>query len=179
MKQETIPAQAVIQTERMTLRPVRKSDAGLMAMYAADKRVAEMTTAIPHPLPPGTIEAYLQHCMKPDRTEYVWALDATGFGGSELMGVIALQQLDREQSEVSYWVAPAMWNTGFASEAVDALVAANPLQNTTMFASVFQGNPGSARVLTNAGFDYLGDAEAYSVARGAKVATWTYLKRLS
>jgi hypothetical protein len=34
-------------------------------------------------------------------------------------------------------------------------------------------------VLTNAGFDYLGDAEAFSVARGAKVATWTYLKRLA
>jgi RimJ/RimL family protein N-acetyltransferase len=71
-----------------------------------------------------------------------------------------------------------MWNTGFASEAVGALVAANPLENKTIFGSVFQDNPGSARVLTNAGFEYLGDAEAFSVARGAKVPTWTYLKRL-
>jgi RimJ/RimL family protein N-acetyltransferase len=55
---------------------------------------------------------------------------------------------------------------------------ANPLQNKTIFGSVFQDNPGSARVLTNAGFEYLGDAEAFSVARGAKVPTWTYLKRL-
>ncbi len=51
------------------------------------------------------------------------------------------------------------------------MVAANPLEDETYFASVFQDNPGSARVLTNAGFDYLGDAEAYSVARGAKLAT--------
>jgi RimJ/RimL family protein N-acetyltransferase len=72
-----------------------------------------------------------------------------------------------------------MWNTGLASDAVKALIAANPLANKTIFASVFQDNPGSARVLTNAGFDYLGDAEAFSVARGAKVATWTYLKRLA
>jgi hypothetical protein len=34
-------------------------------------------------------------------------------------------------------------------------------------------------VLTNAGFEYLGDAESYSVARGASLPTWTYLKRLA
>jgi len=33
-------------------------------------------------------------------------------------------------------------------------------------------------VLTNAGFDYLGDAEAYSVARRANVPTWTYIRRM-
>jgi RimJ/RimL family protein N-acetyltransferase len=60
---------------------------------------------------------------------------------------------------------------------VRALVEANPQENRTMFASVFQDNPASARVLTNTGFQYLGDAEAYSVARGATVPTWTYLKR--
>jgi hypothetical protein len=32
-------------------------------------------------------------------------------------------------------------------------------------------------VLTNTGFEYLGDAEAFSVARNAPVPTWTYLKR--
>jgi RimJ/RimL family protein N-acetyltransferase len=179
MKQETIPSQAVIETPRMILRPIRPSDAGLMAMYASDKRVAEFTTTIPHPYPPGAAEAFIARAMKPERTEFVWAMDATEAGGSELMGVISLQQMDRGQSEIGYWVAPALWNTGFASEAVAALVAANPLENKTIFASVFQGNPRSARVLTNAGFDYLGDAEAYCVARGAKVATWTYLKRLA
>lgn len=179
MKQEPIVAQAVIDSPRMLLRPLRPSDAGLLNMYASDRRVAEMTSQIPHPLPPGSTEAFIQQAMKPDRTEFVWAMDATSKGGAELMGVISLQQMDRNQSEIGYWVAPNMWNTGFASEAVHALVGANPLGNQTIFASVFQDNPGSARVLTNAGFDYLGDAEAYSVARAAKVATWTYLKRLA
>ena len=35
------------------------------------------------------------------------------------------------------------------------------MKNDTMFATVFQDNPASARVLTNAGFVYLGDAETY------------------
>ena len=95
------------------------------------------------------------------------------------MGLIALQRMDRNQSEVSYWTAPPFWNTGLASDAVRALVEANPMGNATMFASVFQDNPASTRVLVNCGFDYIGDAEAFCVARCAKVATWTYLKKLT
>ena len=106
-------------------------------------------------------------------------MDATKVGGSELMGVIALERMDRNQSEVGYWVAPAFWNTGLASEAVRALVEANPMGNATMFASVFQDNAASARVLVNCGFEYIGDAEAYSVARQAKVPTWTYICKLA
>jgi RimJ/RimL family protein N-acetyltransferase len=178
MKQETIVALPVIEAPRMILRPLRPSDAGLMTLYASDRRVAEMTTSIPHPLPPGMAEGYIAQAMQSQGETAIWAMDATDHGGSELLGLISLERMDRGQSEISYWVAPAMWNTGFASEAVGALVAANPLENKTIFGSVFQDNPGSARVLTNAGFEYLGDAEAFSVARGAKVPTWTYLKRL-
>jgi RimJ/RimL family protein N-acetyltransferase len=47
-----------------------------------------------------------------------------------------------------------------------------------MFASVFQDNAASARVLTHCGFRYLGDAETFSVARNASVATWTYSRKL-
>ena len=42
---------------RFVLRPVRRSDAGLFAMYAGDRRVAEATRSIPHPLPPGAADA--------------------------------------------------------------------------------------------------------------------------
>ncbi|MDA3859322.1 MAG: GNAT family protein, partial [Roseovarius sp.] len=45
------------------------------------------------------------------------------------------------------------------------------------FASVFQDNAATARVLTNCGFQYLGDAETFCIARGAKVATWTYSRK--
>lgn len=179
MKQETIVQQTAVDTPRFVLRPLRTSDAGLLNMYASDRRVAEQTTSIPHPLPPGAAEALVAKAQREDRREHVWAMDATEQGGAELMGVISLQQMDRNQSEISYWVAPTMWNTGLASEAVKALVGANPLMSDTIFASVFQDNPGSARVLTNAKFAYLGDAEAFSVARGAKVPTWTYLRKLS
>ncbi len=178
MKLETIINQPVIETERFDLRPLRRSDMGLIEHYAGDERVARMMMTLPHPLPPGTVEAFVARSMAEDRNEHVWAMDATKDGGPELIGAILLKSLDRNQSEIGYWVAPIYWNTGIASLAVQTLVDANPLNSSSMFASVFQDNPASARVLTNCGFEYLGDAEDYSVARDANVPTWTYSKKL-
>lgn len=168
---------------RFVLRPVRRSDAGLFAHYAGDRRVAEATRSIPHPLPPGAAEAFVARAMAAGATEQVFVMDGTSTGLPEVLGVISLKPMDGTpgkggQSEVAYWVAPAFWNLGIASEGVRAMIAANPLKDRTFFAQVFQDNAGSARVLTNAGFQYLGDAESFSVARQARVPTWTYLRKL-
>jgi RimJ/RimL family protein N-acetyltransferase len=163
---------------RFVLRPAQKSDAGLFAMYAGDKRVAEGTQSIPHPLPPGAAEAFVARAMSDKAEESSRVMEGAASGHAEVLGVISLKRMDRGQSEIGYWVAPAFWNTGLASEAVRALVAANPQKNCTIFAEVFQDNPGSARVLTNCGFEYLGDAESFSVARNSLVPTWTYIKKL-
>lgn len=171
-------ATGVIATERLTLRPIRMSDSGLLRLYAGDRRVAEATRSIPHPLPPGATEAFVEKACSDRRDEDVWIMDGTAYGSAEVIGVISLKALDRDQSQIGYWVAPAFWNTGFASEALRAIVTANPHGARTLFAEVFQDNPVSARVLTNCGFNYLGDAEAFSVARNAKVPTWTYLRRM-
>ncbi len=178
MKIDPIVNQPVIETGRFDLRPLQRSDQGLIEMYASDPRVAMTTSTIPHPLPPGTIEAFVTRAMKEPRDEDVWVMDGLKTGGAEVMGVISLTRLDRNQSEVGYWVAPAFWNTHLASDAVQALVSTNPLRNAAMFASVYHDNPASAKVLTNAGFVYLGDAETYCLARDAAVPTWTYSRKL-
>jgi len=196
MQIETVTGQPVLESGRLVLRPLQRSDAGLLRLYAGDARIARMTTSIPHPLPPGASEAFVARALAPGRREDVWALDGTRRGLGELLGVIALKRMEETrpaagppppvhpsslsgQSEIGYWVAPAFWNTGIASEALGALLAANPHRARTVFGSVFQDNPVSARVLTNAGFQYLGDAETFSVARGATVPTWTYLRPMS
>lgn len=179
MSLDQIIDQQLIVGPRFDLRPLRLSDQGMIEHYASDKRVAHNTTTIAHPLPPGSTEAFVARAMVGKRDEDVWAMDATKSGGPELMGLISLKRMERDQSEIGYWVAPAFWNTGVASDAVTALVSANPLSNKTMFAAVFQDNPASAKVLTNCGFEYIGDAEAFSVARNSTVQTWTYLLKLA
>ena len=55
MQMEAIVNQPVIETDRFDLRPVRRSDMGMIEMYASDPRVANATSSIPHPLPPGSV----------------------------------------------------------------------------------------------------------------------------
>lgn len=176
---DTIINQALIETDRMDLRPLRVSDQGLIDVYAGDRQVARMTSTIPHPLPPGATEAFIKTAQAAEREDHVWAMDGLKSNGAEVMGLISLKEITEDRAEVGYWVAPPFWNIGIASEAVRALIAANPLSSHVMFASVFQDNPASARVLTNCGFQYLGDAETFSVARDAAVPTWTYSLKLN
>lgn len=175
MMHKTVVNQITVSSDRFDLRPMQMSDSGLLGMYLRDEKVARGLRQIPHPLPPGTVEAMIQRAQHPDRLEDCWVMDGSKAGHAEVLGVIMLKHMDRAQSEVSYWVAPAFWNVGFATESVRSLLAANPHQAKEYFAEAFQDNPGSARVLTNCGFDYLGDAEAFSVARNAVVPTWTYI----
>lgn len=171
--------QPEIGSGRLRLRLLRDADAPLIEHYANDRRVSEMTTTIPFPLPAGAAQALVGQAHAPGRTEDFWAIDTTASEGAALVGLISLVHLDADQSEVGYWIAPPFWNRGFAQEALAALVAANPHRNRTLFASVFQDNPVSARVLANCGFVYLGDAEAWSVARGVNVPSWTYLRQMT
>jgi RimJ/RimL family protein N-acetyltransferase len=124
------------------------------------------------------VEASIARLIAGTGPDQVWMMDGAATGLAEVLGVISLKSMDRGQAEISFWVAPAFWNAGFASESVAALVQANPQKSRTIFAEVFQDNLGSARVLTNCGFAYIGDAESFSVVRNARVPTWTYLKKL-
>ncbi|MFV0245268.1 MAG: GNAT family N-acetyltransferase [Qingshengfaniella sp.] len=175
---EQVLDQPSIATERLWLRPLRRSDEGLLTLYSGDERVARNTRSIPHPLPPGTSAAFIARALASDRKSDVWVMDGASVGLAELLGLLTLTSIAPGRSEITYWVAPAFWNTGFASEAVRGLLKANPQSASTVFAEVFQTNAISARVLTNLDFNYIGDAEAYSVAQGRTVPTWTYLRKL-
>lgn len=167
----------VITTDRFILRPVTYADTAQLKMHGADKRVAMATSSIPHPLPEGATEAFIERALAPDRTEDVWIIDPSP-DQSQVMGCIGLKRMDRNQSEIGYWVSPSARNGGVATEALEAIIAANPQACRTLFGSVFQDNPISARVLTNCGFQYIGEAESFSVARDTTVPTWTYIKKL-
>lgn len=174
----TTQDQAVLTSERLRLRPLRRSDMGLIDLYASDKRVSLNTPSIPHPLPPGATDAFVTRVMAGQGDDVVWAMDASGVGMDELVGIVSLKRMDRDQSEIGYWVAPVVWNTGLASEAVTTLLTANPTGAKQIFGSIFQDNPASARVLTNASFDFIGDAEEFCVARACVVPTWTYIRQM-
>ena len=173
---ELVPPPEGIVTERLRLRGLRPSDAALLTLYASDARVAKTTTDIPHPFPPGYAEAYVERVTRPGSRELAWAID-TGAAdeGNGLIGRIALRMLEGGEAELGYWIAPAFWGAGYATESVKAVAAyADARGIPALLAQVLQDNERAARALTRGGFGYLGAGETYSIGRGAMVPTFRY-----
>jgi RimJ/RimL family protein N-acetyltransferase len=162
-------------TPRLRLRRLVPADAGPIHLFASDVRVARMTTSIPHPNPPGGAEAFVKRATAPGAKETVWGIDVDAEGAGGLIGVVSLRPAPGEEAEIGYWIASAFWNAGYAGEAVEAVAAEARRQGlVALTAQVFQDNLAAARVLTRAGFAYVGEGEAYSVARAATTPTFRY-----
>lgn len=181
---ETILKPADIETERLRLRRFRPSDAALVELMGSDRRVAWMTERIPHPYPPGLAAAFVERVAAGTPDEIGWAIDtAVGADAGDengLIGTIMLRldappQFKGGSARVGYWLAPAFWGTGYASEALAGVVGfARAAGFATLTARVFQDNPASVKVLMHAGFAYVDDGETYSLARGTMVPTHNY-----
>lgn len=157
----------VIETDRLTLRRPRISDAGPMAAYAGDKRVAEMLEFVPHPYPPGAAEAFIERSLKPNTVEAVWIMDAGKIDGAEFIGVIGLK-LKEPDLQLGYWVGPPFWNTGYASEAAKAVVdMIGTTGHQRVTARIVAHNAASGAVLQHAGFVETGRGAFFSVGANA------------
>ncbi|RED11197.1 GNAT family N-acetyltransferase [Pontivivens insulae] len=161
----------MIETERLTLRPLRAADAGPISLYAGDIRVAGSVARIPHPYPPGAAEAYIARALRADGDEMIWAMDATCSDGADMLGFVAL----RKDGSVGYWVGPPFWNLGYAREALAGVVG-YALDNgyARLTGEVFQTNERSAQVLIACGFRYTGEGSTFALVQNAVVPTWTY-----
>ena len=161
----------VIKTERLTLRPLQDSDAGLISLYVGDERVAMNLAVVPHPYPAGAAEAYIEYSLKPDTDEIIWAIDLN----NELIGVISISRKETGRGNIGYWLAPQFWGAGFTPEALESVIKhARFAGFKGLDAAVHQGNQGSARVLIKEGFEYCGDSETHSIPRGGIVQSWNY-----
>jgi RimJ/RimL family protein N-acetyltransferase len=76
------------------------------------------------------------------------------------------------EREVTYWVDPSRWGRGLASAALEALVRIEPVR--PLFGRVAEHNPGSARVLTRAGFVRVGSDSGYAEGVGREVVEHIY-----
>ncbi len=172
MEMTMAPMQPVLETLRLNLRPLERSDAGLISLYTSDIRVAKMTTRIPHPNPPGAVEAFIEHVQKSaDSGSFTWVIDGTSGFGTPLVGLMALEA----DGELGYWIAPFFWGLGVATEAAKSVVGyARSRGDARIWAGAFADNPASQNVLQKAGMVHCGEREMYSVARGENVRSLVY-----
>ena len=157
-----------LKTRRLVLRPPELADAADIARLINDRDIARMTGSIPSP--------YFDLCAK------YWIFKARAERRAlscfnyviedvraNVLGVTGVFLNSENGFELGYWLGKPYWGQGFISEANLALLSETfaSLGVEKIFASCFDDNPGSLRVLKKLGFTPVGKTDTlYSIARG-------------
>ncbi|WP_084787606.1 GNAT family N-acetyltransferase [Sphingomonas yabuuchiae] len=151
-------------TPRLLLRPAWPEDAAALAQAIGHEAVARMAARVPYPYTIGDAEQWLARpCGPTEPRLLITALDRGG--APELIGGIAIITGDTGH-ELGYWLTPAAWGRGYATEAGQAVIAMarHALPIARLGAWHFADNPASGRVLTKLGFRPTGQRMARASA---------------
>ena len=139
------------------VRPYVLEDAEALAKYADNRAVwITLRDRFPHPYTTDDAVGFLRLATTQQPTS-----DFAIATADEVIGGIGLQRqsdVHRLTAEIGYWLGEPFWGRGIATRAVRA-VTAWAFATTSLerlYACVFATNPASARVLSNAGYQFEG-----------------------
>jgi [ribosomal protein S5]-alanine N-acetyltransferase len=162
----------MIQTKRLTLRPLHASDAERIAVLGGDWDVASMTGRIPYPYSAEAAQHWLEGVAA---GEVVFAIDYQG----ALIGICGYTPVADGSAEMGYWLGKPYWRQGLATEAARALMnygfTRGGIKRFTC--SHFTENPQSARVVAKLGFRAIGLRNGWCEARQQDLPAKTYTRR--
>ena len=147
-----------LRTERLLLRQFQSSDAPEVQRLAGAKEVAA-GTFLPHPYPPGTAEQWIASQQEEFDADRLVNFAIVLLRQESLIGSIGLAIVaEHRHARMSYWLGLPYWNHGYATEAVEAVLAYGFHQRTLhrIYAPHFLSNPASGRVLQKVGMTYEG-----------------------
>ncbi|HEX6804193.1 MAG TPA: GNAT family protein [Terriglobales bacterium] len=140
----------VLETQRLVLRSWNQSDIPELVPLIGTREVAATTLRIPHPYREEHAREFLSSIAKENELRLSVRLRRDG----RLVGGIGLHpNAPHQHAELGYWLGVPFWGNGYASEAARAVVryGFEQIQFHRIFASHFEGNAASARVLQKLG----------------------------
>ena len=162
------PSIPVLETKRLVLRAPRLEDMDQIAALANNRRIAEMTSTIPHPYGIKGAQAWL--------STIVVAEGGTTFGiflkeTNALIGACGYAPREESTPEIGYWIGEPYWNRGIATEAARAVIdhAFTEGGLALLLGSCRVTNLASRRVLEKCGFQWTGAGLCSVRALGASV----------
>ncbi|WP_420412357.1 GNAT family N-acetyltransferase [Roseibium sp.] len=165
-----------LKTRRLILRPVQLSDASAIEELAGkDFNVARWLTSFSWPYEDGSAEEFLGSVIgtDPQETEAIFAITL----GGVFIGIVAVEAPGDltelpDDPTLGYWIGRAFQGHGYASEAVEAVLAwafevygANALA-----ARAYEENTRSRALLRKAGFKPYALTERHAKALDRKVS---------
>jgi RimJ/RimL family protein N-acetyltransferase len=116
-----------LETRRLWLRWPRAADAATIARLAGDREVAEMTSRIPHPYPPGSAAEFvlMSRAANHEGRSLTLVLSPKA-RPNEALGCIDLAAVGPDELRLGYWLGRPFWSQGLMSEAAIALIDIAP-----------------------------------------------------
>lgn len=140
-------------TPRLTLRPGWPEDAAALTAAIAHEAVVFELARVPWPYTRNDAEHWLARAPAPrDVTLHILAHDGPV---PRLIGAVGVHPAEGAGAhELGYWLTPAAWGHGYATEAGHAMlaIARHAMGLRQLASSYFVDNPASGRVLAKLGF---------------------------
>ena len=131
----------------------RDGDEESLARYANNRNIwINMRDSFPYPYSVEDAISWVQLQKDRDPVQgFAIATDNEAIGG---IGIRLQEDVHRGSAEVGYWLGEPFWGKGIATRALRAMTgyAFENLDLVRLYATVFEWNPASARVLEKAGF---------------------------
>jgi RimJ/RimL family protein N-acetyltransferase len=166
-----------LETARLWLRWPRAQDAESIARAAGDPAVAGRTLDLPSPFPEGAAAELILRARKGNADGDRLHLAITGKRKPrEALGCVRLDASVEEGAQLSFWLSRLVWNQGFVSESVAALLDFTFATSDAreIVARLVGLNPAALKICSNLGFLPAETGEAYSAARGEWVQVQTF-----
>jgi RimJ/RimL family protein N-acetyltransferase len=167
-------------TPRLLLRPAWPEDAPALHAAIADERIVRNLAQAPWPYAPADAEAFVRRERSAQEPCSLIFLRTNG--APRLIGNIGFGRMANGETEFGYWIAPAYWGLGFATEAGRAALAnaRDTLRLRRVVAGHFLDNPASGRVLRKLGFQPTGITRPrHSVGRGGEAPSREFALELA
>lgn len=157
-----------ITTARLSLRPLRETDAGDIVRQLNNFAVSRWTARVPFPYSTLDAEDFLKRVAMLGAGNLVAAIVPKET--DRLIGVVGCEMQDPGEAELGYWIAKDRWGQGLGREAATAMTdhAFEVMGHEALVASYQVGNAASQRILEGLGFRRTGEGRSFSRARNSE-----------
>lgn len=143
----------IIEKELFCLRPWRPEDASSLVKHANNHNVARnLRDGFPFPYTLSDASQWLEKVVD-NSSDLILAIEIDGEAAGGI-GIFGGKDVYRYNGEIGYWLSEVHWGRGIMSDAVAVLVdfAFQETRWLRLFATIFQNNEASMRILEKCGF---------------------------
>jgi RimJ/RimL family protein N-acetyltransferase len=159
---------ALLNTERLTLRASAAEDLPALVPLLNDYNVTKNLTPVPFPYTLEAGRGWLAHIAAAQAKGNHFSFSV--YRDSSFIGVCSVGR-QHGRFNLGYWIGRPYWGLGYATEAAARVVrfAFESLGETALASGYYADNPASGRVLEKLGFEPAGCELIHCVSRNATV----------